>query len=206
MGQRISSEFATLWYVPKRSRDALLKGDRVDSDSLYQELPAFDELLKDSSFEKIVFVFTRHVGCPFAQKTISQTLALAIENPNVLFAVVSPGDNKETTCFARLAAGKSEDDDTWHAPQNVLLIGDEEYRIYDVFGVPITGWSHLLSGDMATNLMNLQQEGIINTMPTGSRWQSAAVYVLASDAREVKATHFPEHAGDMPDLKELVAA
>ena len=61
--QRIFREVGTFLSAPKRNRVTVAAGDELDAGELAAVLPQ-PESLQGS---KMCFIFTRHVGCPFAQ-------------------------------------------------------------------------------------------------------------------------------------------
>jgi hypothetical protein len=51
----------------------------------------------------------------------------------------------------------------------------------------------------------LAREGVRNRHPDGTRWQSAGTFAVDGGG-VVRWRHLPEHAGDLPDLRDAIAA
>ena len=63
----------------------------------------------------------------------------------------------------------------------------------------LTGVSHFMGRRSLGAVGRLARQGIRNTHPSGTRWQSAGTFALDREG-VVRWRHLPEHAGDLPDL------
>ncbi|CAE8588252.1 unnamed protein product [Polarella glacialis] len=203
---RLCAEIGTLTAWPTRSQDVLTVGDSVDAARLANECPEVVSGLKThvaAGKSRVCFVFTRHIGCPCTEATIGEVFHVASAQQDVRFFVVLQGDEKQAQELVDLATktqGASK--------ENVQLVADPTYILYDIFGVPVTGISHMTASEVQTGLADLKAKGIENTFPTGSRFQSAAVFVVVSTGEakvSVLAVHLPAHALEMPNLEELLS-
>jgi hypothetical protein len=85
------------------------------------------------------------------------------------------------------------------ARAGVQVESDPGRRSYAAWGLGQTSMSHFLGRRSLGAVTRLARQGIRNTHPTGTRWQSAGTFALDRD-RVVRWRHLPEHAGDLPDL------
>lgn len=87
----------------------------------------------------------------------------------------------------------------------VLVVSDATRGSYAAWGLRQTNAAHFLGRRSLGAVVSLARQGIRNTHPTGTRWQSAGTFAVDGE-RVVRWRHLPEHAGDLPDLDAARAA
>jgi hypothetical protein len=150
--------------------------------------------------EPTVLVFLRHVGCPFAERTARDAVALVerrADAPRVV--LVSHGSTEATTEWAR-AVGIGDAVDG----ERVRVLADPKRGTYADWGLGLTDAAHFAGPRALAGVASLLRDGITNRHPSGSRWQRAGAFAVA-DGR-VAWRHHPADASDLPDLAAAVAA
>ena len=150
-GERIRREVGTLFSTPTRSRPALALGGRVDAGQLARAFPLVASVLErhargaaaGAREALALFVFTRHIGCPCAAATMAEAFPFADERRDLQVFLVSPGSADATQQLADMATKT-----TAVTRDNVHLLGDASYALYDAFGVPVTGLDHMLAPEV----------------------------------------------------------
>jgi hypothetical protein len=136
-----------------------------------------------------VVAFLRHTGCPFAEATLRAMRDAAAADAGVQWIAIShaPADATDRWCGGIGGSG------------GVQVVSDQSRRSYAAWGLGQTSASHFLGRRSLGAVTRLARQGIRNTHPTGTRWQSAGTFALDRD-RIVRWRHLPAHAGDLPDL------
>jgi peroxiredoxin len=151
--------------------------------------PAPTLALSDRELRTAVIAFLRHAGCPFAEATARDLVRAAAEYPDVQWIAVTHASQEPT--------------DRWCAAVGlgggVHVIADPDRSLYATWGVGPTGLRHFAGRRSLTAVAALARQGIRNRHPHGSRWQGAATFAVDADGI-LRLTHFPAHAGDLPDL------
>jgi hypothetical protein len=142
-----------------------------------------------------VVAFLRHVGCPFAELTMKTLDQASARHPHVQFLAVSQGTPAATRQWcAQLQMGIG-----------VMVIDDPEGRVYATWGLGLTNLRHFLGLRSMCRAASLATRGIRLRHPSGNRWQQAGTFGI--DVTGVlRWRHFPEHAGDTPDVDAAVRA
>jgi alkyl-hydroperoxide reductase/thiol specific antioxidant family protein len=136
-----------------------------------------------------VVAFLRHTGCPFAEATLRAMRDGAAADSGVQWLAVSHATADATDRWCRGIGGSA----------GVHVVSDQSRRSYAAWGLGQTGITHFLGRRSLGAVTRLARQGIRNTHPTGTRWQSAGTFALDRE-RVVRWRHLPEHAGDLPDL------
>ena len=87
----------------------------------------------------------------------------------------------------------------------VQVVSDQSRRSYAAWGRGHTRITHFLGRRSLGAVTRLARQGIRNSHPSGTRWQSAGTFALDRE-QIVRWRHLPEHAGDLPDLDDARAA
>jgi AhpC/TSA antioxidant enzyme len=142
-----------------------------------------------------VVAFLRHTGCPFAEATLRAMRDAAAADPVVQWVAVSHAAPDATDRWCQGLGGSA----------GVQVVSDPSRRSYAAWGLGQTSISHFMGRRSLGAVGRLARQGIRNTHPTGTRWQSAGTFALDRDG-VVRWRHLPEHAGDLPDLEAARAA
>jgi hypothetical protein len=140
-----------------------------------------------------VIAFLRHAGCPFAEATMRSLRAQANSRPQVHWIAISHASSDATESWCD-AIGGCED---------VLVVSDPSRRTYAAWGLGRTNLGHFLGRRSLSAVAAQARHGIRNRHPSGTRWQSAGTFAV-DEQGVVRWRHLPEHAGDLPDLDEVV--
>lgn len=139
--------------------------------------------------------FLRHTGCPFAESTARMLREAAAAEPGIQFVAVSHAPTAATARWRDAVGGLD----------GVRLLIDDQRVHYATWGLGRTGLGHFAGRRSLAEVARLARTGIRNRHPDGTRWQRAGTFALDEDAI-VRWRHVPEHAGDVPDLREAIAA
>lgn len=139
--------------------------------------------------------FLRHVGCPFAEKTMRDLSEAAERRPEITWIAVSHAGLEPTDRWCA-AIGASH---------KVKLVIDEERSAYGAWGLGRSSLRHFAGRRSLSAAAKLARRGIRNRHPAGSRWQRAGTFAVNADGK-VAWRHIPRHAGDLPDLSAAGAA
>jgi hypothetical protein len=142
-----------------------------------------------------IVAFLRHTGCPFAEATMRSLRDAAAEAPDVQWVAISHAPDQATERWAASVGG----------PGEVRLMSDPSRASYAAWGLGRTSAGHFLGARSLGGVARLAREGIRNTHPHGTRWQSAGTFAIDGQAI-VRWSHVPEHAGDLPALDVALAA
>jgi hypothetical protein len=142
-----------------------------------------------------VVAFLRHTGCPFAEATLRAMRDAAALDAGVQWVAISHAPADATNRWCRGIGGSA----------GVQVASDHSRQSYAAWGLGQTSASHFLGRRSLGAATRLARQGIRNTHPTGTRWQSAGTFALDGE-RIVRWRHLPEHAGDLPDLDAARAA
>jgi AhpC/TSA family len=142
-----------------------------------------------------VVAFLRHTGCPFAEATMRALREQAAAAPEHEWIAVSHAPRAATDRWCESLGG----------PGDVRLLSDPSRHTYAAWGLGQTTLGHFLGRRSLQGVVALQRNGIRNTHPNGTRWQSAGTFALDGDA-VVRWRHLPTHAGDLPDLRVALLA
>jgi hypothetical protein len=144
------------------------KGTPSKTPEIGQPAPQLDGTNYTSSATLIGFV--RHCGCPFAEYEVKSLAKVHSQYPKIQIIIVAHSDQEVVDdWFNRV--GKPNFDNL----DNIKVIADPEYKVYDKFGIGQLSWSGLFSTSMISELRALASQGIKNTQ-TGkgsNRWQNS---------------------------------
>jgi hypothetical protein len=140
-----------------------------------------------------VVAFMRHVGCPFAEATMSELRAEAVRAPDLDWIAVSQGTSTATERWCEAIGGCD----------GVRLVVDPDR--FAAWGLGRSSLGHFMGRRSLASVGRLARAGIRNRHPSGSRWRPAATFAVDSQGI-VRWRHLPEHAGDLPDLEAAEAA
>jgi hypothetical protein len=82
----------------------------------------------------------------------------------------------------------------------VQVVSDSSRQTYAAWGLGQTSVSHFMGRRSLSAVGRLARQGIRNTHPSGTRWQSAGTFALDREGI-LRWRQLPEHAGDLPDLE-----
>lgn len=139
--------------------------------------------------------FLRHVGCPFAEATVRAMTTLAAEQPRIDFIAVTHSDDKPSRRWCESFGGAG----------GVRVVADPERARHAAWGVGLSDRQHFAGPESLGALGRLLDEGIHNRWASGNRWQAAATFAV-DPAGILRWRHLPRHAGDIPRLRDAVAA
>jgi len=142
-----------------------------------------------------VVAFLRHTGCPFAEATMRAMRDAAAAASEVQWVAVSHAPDDATDRWCQGLGGK----------RGVEVVSDSSRHSYAAWGLGQTGIAHFMGRRSLGAVGRLARQGIRNTHPTGTRWQSAGTFAVDRQG-VVRWRHLPEHAGDLPDLEAARAA
>ncbi len=141
-----------------------------------------------------VIVFLRHVGCPFAEKTVKTLRDLEARDARVRVFFVSHGDPGTTARWLAEIGGAASA--TW--------IDDPSRELYGACGLGYSTLSHFLGRASLTGAIALRREHIRNRIASGTRWQKAGAFLVDRDGRLLW-KHVPLTADELPDAGEILA-
>ncbi|HEX4671441.1 MAG TPA: AhpC/TSA family protein [Solirubrobacteraceae bacterium] len=136
-----------------------------------------------------VVAFLRHTGCPFSEATLRALRDAAAASPEVQWVAISHAPADATDRWCRGVGGSA----------GVQIVSDQSRWSYAAWGLGQTRITHFLGRRSLGAVTRLARQGIRNTHPTGTRWQSAGTFAIDRE-RIVRWRHLPEHAGDLPEL------
>src|SRR3954469_17391234 len=142
-----------------------------------------------------IVAFLRHVGCPFAEATVRQMVALAAERPAIDFLAVTHSDDAPSRRWCASFGGAG----------GVQLVPDPDRARYAAWGVGLSDRRHFAGPESLGALRRLLDDGIHNRWASGNRWQAAATFAV-DPAGVLRWRHVPGHAGDLPPLADAVTA
>jgi hypothetical protein len=142
-----------------------------------------------------IVAFLRHTGCPFAEETMRMVRTSAAGAADVQWIVISHAPADATDRWCRAVGGAA----------GIQLVSDPQRSAYAAWGLGRTSLAHFLGRRSLTEVARLARRGIRNRHPHGTRWQAAGTFALDDDA-VVRWRHLPEHAGDLPNLNDALAA
>ena len=153
------------------------------------ELPAL------RSGRPAVVAFLRHVGCPFAEATVREMVALAAPWPSIDFIAVTHSREDRSRGWCEAFGGTG----------GVQIASDPDRVRYAAWGVGLSDRKHFAGADSLAALRRLLDQGIHNRWASGNRWQAAATFAIDATGT-LRWRHVPRHAGDLPPLGDAVAA
>src|SRR5213078_2571234 len=136
-----------------------------------------------------VIAFLRHVGCPFAEATVRNLVALAEQHPTIDFIAVTHSADRPSHRWCQAFGG----------PGRVAIVSDPDRAYYAAWGVGLSDRRHFAGPDSLAALRRLLDDGIHNRWASGNRWQPAASFAV-DPAGVLRWRHLPRHAGDVPPL------
>ncbi len=139
--------------------------------------------------------FLRHVGCPFAEATVRQMVALAAEQPAIDFIAVTHSGEAPSQRWCSAFGGAA----------GVQIVADPDRARYAAWGVGLSDRKHFAGPDSLAALRRLLDDGIHNRWASGNRWQAAATFAV-DPAGRLRWRHAPRHAGDVPPLRDALTA
>jgi hypothetical protein len=142
-----------------------------------------------------VVAFLRHTGCPFAEWTARTLREAAAANPEVDWIAVSHAPTAATARWRDAIGGLD----------GVSVLIDDGRVHYATWGLGRSSLRHFAGRRSLAEVGRLARQGIRNRHPAGTRWQSAGTFAVDAGG-VVRWRHLPEHAGDLPDLSEALAA
>ncbi|UZJ57083.1 hypothetical protein CBS101457_006403 [Exobasidium rhododendri] len=174
------------------------KGTPSNVPEVGEQAPAIEGVSFTKNLHLIAFV--RHCGCPFAEAELKSLGEVQKRYPNVHVIVVSHSKQEVVDdWFERIGKPKFAN------LNQVKVIADPEYKIYDSFGIGQLGYSGLFSMSMVTELRNLASKGIKNTT-TGqgsNRWQNSGGFAV-DQGGVVRWRKVATNAGDTCDYQKAV--
>ena len=153
--------------------------------------PFLDAMLPDKNGYLVAFI--RHVGCPFAEKTVRQLRRLSKSHPELQFIVVSHGDPQTTRRWLTAIGGAA----------GLTLVIDESRKHYGAYGLGYSGPGHFLGPATWLGLLAALGRGMRNRVASGTRWQPSATFLLDA-SRTVLWRHVARNAADVPALGPLL--
>jgi hypothetical protein len=142
-----------------------------------------------------VVAFLRHTGCPFAESTARMLREAAAAEPDIAFVAVSHAPTRATAKWCDAVGGMD----------SVSVLIDDGRVHYATWGLGRTSLAHFAGRRSLAEVGRLARAGIRNRHPDGTRWQRAGTFAIDADG-VVRWSHLPQHAGDLPDLAEAIAA
>ena len=119
----------------------------------------------------------------------------AARAPDVQWIAVSHAPEHATRRWSQRVGGVGD----------VQLISDPSRTSYAAWGLGRTSAGHFLGARSLGAVARLARNGIRNTHPHGSRWQSAGTFAV-DGVSVVRWRDLPAHAGDLPALDDALAA
>lgn len=117
-------------------------------------------------FPDVLFVFVRHVGCPFAERDIKFSNTWAAEHTDVAVVIVTHGDIAVRDAWLEVIGGA----------ENLHFYHDPERMLYGRFGLGYSSAWHFMGPASLWGVVSLWRKGIRNRMASGTRWQRAGVF------------------------------
>ena len=114
----------------------------------------------------VLFVFVRHIGCPFAERDIKVSNTWAAAHTDVTVVVVTHGDIAVRDAWLNVIGGV----------QHLHFHHDPERTLYGQFGLGYSSVWHFMGPESLWGGMSLWRKGIRNRMASGTRWQRAGVF------------------------------
>jgi hypothetical protein len=142
-----------------------------------------------------VVAFLRHTGCPFSENTARMLREAAAAEHDIDWIAVSHAPAAATARWVDAIGG---------LPGVSVLIDDGRVH-YATWGVGRTSLGHFAGRRSLAEVARLAREGIRNRHPDGTRWQSAGTFAIDAGGI-VRWRRLPQHAGDLPDLSDAIAA
>jgi hypothetical protein len=142
-----------------------------------------------------IVAFLRHTGCPFAEATARALREGAAAAAGVDWVAVSHAPAQATARWRDAIGGLPD----------IRVLVDPERIHYATWGLGRTSLSHFMGRRSLGEVARLAREGVRNRHPDGTRWQRAGTFAIDADGI-VRWRHVPDHAGDLPDLAEAIAA
>jgi len=137
--------------------------------------------------------FLRHTGCPFAEALVRQLSDIADQHPELNCVAVLHGEFAVAQRWlARLNVSTS-----------VHCIVDTPRRVYGQWGVGYSNYASLLHPGVGLALLRMLVKGIRNRDASGTRWQQQVCFLVDGNSFVI-GRHVPKHAGDVPDLENMV--
>lgn len=155
-------------------------------------LPAATAFSSDRPWRCIVFL--RHVGCPFAEKTVKALRDLSRDEPRVQVFFVGHGDATTTAAWLREIGGAG----------SARWIDDPSRENYGACGLGYSTASHFLGLTSLSGAVALRRDGIRNRIASGTRWQKAGAFLVDRDGR-IRWKHVPATADQLPDPASIRA-
>jgi hypothetical protein len=119
----------------------------------------------------------------------------AAAEPEIEFVAVSHAPTAATARWRDAVGGM----------EHVRLLIDDGRVHYATWGLGRTSLRHFAGRRSLAEVARLARAGIRNRHPDGTRWQRAGTFAVDGGGT-VRWRHVPEHAGDLPDLREAIAA
>ena len=166
--------------------------DVAAAPALGAKVPALAEL---RAGRPAVVGFLRHVGCPFAEATVRELAVLAGERPGIDFLAVTHSDERPSRRWCEAFGGAA----------GVRIVADPARVRHAAWGVGLSDRRHFAGPESLGALRRLLDDGIHNRWASGNRWQAAATFAVDA-AGVLRWRHTPDHAGDLPPLREAIAA
>jgi hypothetical protein len=141
-----------------------------------------------------VIAFLRHTGCPFAEATAQALREAAAGDDSIDWMAVSHASADATERWSRAIGGT----------EGVRVLLDPERRLYASWGLGRSSLGHFMGRRSLGEVARLARHGIRNRHPDGTRWQQAGTFAVDADGI-VRWRHLPQHAGELPDLREAAA-
>ena len=115
--------------------------------------------------------FIRHVGCPFAERTVKALNAWGKKHPQVKLFLVSHGDPGITQQWLAEIGGIGA----------MELVNDPQRTLYGAWGLGYSSLWHFAGPSSLLGVARLWQQGIHNRVASGTRWQRAGTFLMASN-------------------------
>ncbi|PRP76379.1 hypothetical protein PROFUN_15280 [Planoprotostelium fungivorum] len=161
-----------------------------------------------------IIVFVRHVGCPFAEKSLLDVQNAARRHPKVQFTVVTHASpevfihhgtwwsnaGQITRGWVKAISGDDKGLD------NLKFESDEERRLWARWGIQDHRLYELLTPTSITELITLGKEGITNRRTqSASRYARAAAFAVDHE-RSILWSWQGDNVSDVPNLEDAVEA
>ena len=142
-----------------------------------------------------VIAFLRHVGCPFAEATVTAMREAAAVESDLDWWLVSHGSAELTQGWCRSFGGAGR----------LKVLEDQDRGLYAAWGLPRSKAVHFLGLRSLLGVARLAARGVRNRKASGTRWQTAGTFAVDGSG-VVRWRHLPRHAADLPDVRRAVAA
>ena len=139
--------------------------------------------------------FLRHVGCPFAEKTVRELRDLGASDARLQVFFVGHGDRGTTVKWLAEIGGAAAA--TW--------VDDPKRRLYGNCGLGFSRAAHFLGRASLTRALALRRDGIRNRSASGTRWQKAGTFLVDRGGR-ILWKHVPATADELPDPGQILLA